>query len=99
MAEYKDTWYEELTGMVRETAAYEAPGSCGQYTIEDYFRLPYGDRKELIDGVFYDMASPDSIHQFLVAEIYRFCDQVPMGIFGGECKVDFGKITSRMQFL
>ena len=32
-------------------------------TIDDYLALPEGVRVELIDGVFYDMAAPSSIHQ------------------------------------
>ena len=54
----------------------------------------------------YWMVAPDRKAVFVYhmeeaapVEIYRFCDQVPMGIFGGECKVDFGKITRRIQFL
>ena len=42
----------------------------GEYTVEDYFALPDGDRKELIDGVFYDMASPLNIHQEIVGTLF-----------------------------
>ena len=35
----------------------------GNKTLEDYLALPEGIRVEMIDGVFYDMASPTSIHQ------------------------------------
>jgi len=38
-------------------------------TIEDYLRLPEGTRVELIDGVFYDMAAPTTIHQKIGAYI------------------------------
>lgn len=61
----------EWESMVRETSAFEVRRTQGEYTIEDYFNLPDDERKELIDGVFYDMASPTHIHQFLAAEIYR----------------------------
>lgn len=39
------------------------------YTLEDYYNLPDDRRVELIDGVFYDMAAPTSIHQYLCVEI------------------------------
>ena len=42
----------------------------GEYTLEDYYALPGDKRVELIDGVFYDMASPTEIHQILAGEIY-----------------------------
>ena len=42
----------------------------GEYTVEDYMALPDGDRKELIDGVFYDMATPLFIHQAVAASLF-----------------------------
>ena len=42
----------------------------GEYTLEDYYALPDEKRVELIDGVFYEMASPGSIHQILVSRIF-----------------------------
>lgn len=39
------------------------------YTEEDYYNLPDDVRAELIYGKFYDMASPNRIHQ----EIVSFC--------------------------
>lgn len=41
----------------------------GEYTVEDYYALPDDMRVELIDGVFYDMASPTSAHQILSFEM------------------------------
>ncbi|MDO4869478.1 MAG: Uma2 family endonuclease [Bacillota bacterium] len=41
----------------------------GEYTIEDYMKLPDDVRVELIDGVIYDMAAPLVVHQLVVSEI------------------------------
>lgn len=38
-------------------------------TIDDYMNLPEGERVELIDGVFYDMAAPIPIHQKIASLI------------------------------
>ena len=42
-----------------------------RYTSEDYWNLPEGERAELIDGKFCDMAPPSRIHQKLVFTISR----------------------------
>ena len=41
----------------------------GEYTLEDYLSLPDEQRVELIDGVFYDMAAPFVVHQFIAIQI------------------------------
>ena len=38
-------------------------------TIDDYLKLPEGVRVELIDGVFYDMAAPTTVHQMIAQSI------------------------------
>ena len=38
-------------------------------TIENYYALPEGTRVELIDGKFYDMSAPSTIHQCIGAEL------------------------------
>ena len=40
------------------------------YTIDDIYALPDGERAELIDGVLYDMASPETLHQMVGGYIY-----------------------------
>lgn len=40
------------------------------YTLEDYWSLPDDLRVELIDGVFYNMTAPASIHQLIAGQIY-----------------------------
>ena len=63
--------------MVKETSAYNVEVKQGQYTVEDYLRLPEEERVELIDGVIYDMAAPTDKHQIIGNEIYaRFRDYI-----------------------
>ena len=56
--------------MVQEEAGYQVH-TQGSYTVDDYRALPDEQRVELIDGVFYDMASPTFLHQRIAGEIYR----------------------------
>lgn len=42
----------------------------GKYTIEDIYALPEGQRAELINGEMYMMASPSTIHQMLLTELF-----------------------------
>ena len=53
--------------VIRDEAAAYRP-SAG-YTLDDYYALPDEKRVELIDGEFYDMSSPSSIHQLLCLEL------------------------------
>ena len=75
--------YGDLTphaSMVSETsAAYnahtarrstEAAGSR-LHTLEDYLSLPDDQRVELIDGVFYDMAAPTTVHQSIAGFLHK----------------------------
>ena len=40
-----------------------------EYTVEDVLNLPEGQRAELIDGHWYDMATPSRVHQEIVMTI------------------------------
>jgi len=41
------------------------------YTIDDIYALPDGERAELIDGKIYYMAPPNTIHQRLVGNLFN----------------------------
>ena len=58
----------------------------GEYTIEDYFALPDERRVELINGVFYDLASPTHVHQAISSYLnYVFFDFIRKQ--KGDCRV------------
>ena len=40
------------------------------YTIDDIIALPEGQRAEIIDGVWYDMATPRTIHQWISSNLF-----------------------------
>ena len=88
--------YENIYGeniVMEEDAAYGE--DVGKYTVEDYLNLPEGTRVELIDGKFYDMASPTVVHQDI---IYRFVKQVDRFIDDnkGKCKVFIGPVDVQL---
>lgn len=60
-----------VPSVVSEPAAYYIAKRPGEYTIKDYYALPDDVRMELIDGIFYDMASPNLVHQRIAGEVHR----------------------------
>ncbi|MBR2188253.1 MAG: Uma2 family endonuclease [Eubacterium sp.] len=63
------------TGIVMEAVPAYQIHQIGPYTVEDYYKIPDEHRVELIDGYFYDMASPSWTHQgiltHLLVQIYH----------------------------
>ena len=58
-----------------------------EYTIEDIYALPDGQRAELIDGQMYMMAPPTRRHQQILGTLYRkVADYIDKK--GGSCEVD-----------
>ena len=56
------------------------------YTIEDIYALPEGERAELIDGKIYYMAPPSRKHQDISGELYADIKSY-IRSHGGDCKV------------
>lgn len=66
--DYKDVdGNQHISKVTEEAPAYGSYGA--KYTIEDYYRLSDEERKELIDGTFYDMAAPSVSHQLISMDI------------------------------
>lgn len=59
-----------LSARIGETKAAYGDKKQGDYTLEDYYHIPADQRVELIDGIFYDMAAPYTIHQMIAGDIY-----------------------------
>lgn len=51
-------------------AAYSADKKRTSYTMDDYWKISEIRRVELIDGEIYDMASPSTVHQRIVGDIF-----------------------------
>ena len=80
--------------VVREKVTYSAHGP-GTYTVEDYYALPDEQRAELIDGYFYNMASPNIMHQEIVGDIvYQIRDFIRRN--RGECKAFTAPLDVRL---
>ena len=56
------------------------------YTIDDIYALPDGQRAELIDGQMYMMAPPRRVHQELVGQFMKIIGQY-IDSHNGQCKV------------
>jgi Uma2 family endonuclease len=56
------------------------------YTAEDYWALPEGERAELIDGELWALAVPSRTHQEIVMKLSRTIDTY-IDDRGGACKV------------
>lgn len=77
-------------------AVYNAgdPGQ-GHYTLKDYLALPDDQRKEMIDGVFYDMSVPSTVHQMICLHLSRiFADFIEE--HSGSCEVFFSPIDVQL---
>lgn len=64
----------------------EVPNLKLYYTEEDYENLPDDVRAELIDGRFFDMASPSRIHQEILGELLLAIGN-HIKSKGGSCRV------------
>ena len=75
----------EMQGMICEES-FGWVSRQRSYTLEDYYALPDERRVELIDGVFYDMASPSTVYQYFITEL-TVCIRNFIGDRKGGCLV------------
>lgn len=71
---YGSSALKEEDGDVVKTAQVDNPYGNkmqGDYTVEDYLKLPDDKRYELIDGVIFEMDAPTSNHQVLAGYLYH----------------------------
>ena len=61
------------------------PKTYEEYTIEDIYNLPDGQRAELIDGQIYYMAPPSRRHQRIVGKLFTCISQY-IESKGGSCE-------------
>ena len=57
-----------------------------EYTIYDIYSLPEGERAELIDGMIYNMAPPNRIHQEIISQLTKVIGQY-IDNNKGQCKI------------
>ena len=55
----------------RESEPVYGAKKNGEYTIDDYYALPEDQWVELIDGYFYDMTAPRSVHQIISSMVFN----------------------------
>lgn len=55
---------------IRESTPSYRIKKQGEYTLDDYYKIPDERRVELIDGVIYDVTAPTSLHQLIAGLIY-----------------------------
>lgn len=56
------------------------------YTVDYIYSLPEGERSELIDGVIYNMAPPNRIHQKIISQLTKVIGQY-IDRNNGSCEV------------
>ena len=92
---YFDKEQDRKKDMISETAVKYVFEKMKKHTIEDYYTLPDEERVELIDGVFYDMAAPTTIHQKVGFKIALVLEKY-VRMKEGKCEIYLGPIDVQL---
>lgn len=80
------------TEILREAVAYDV---TRKYTLDDYYALPEDMRVELIDGNFYFMEAPTSVHQTIISELH-YMIKSHIKLNKGQCKIYLSPFDVRL---
>lgn len=67
---YPDVYDSSEQVMLGDSAFIDYGSHDRNHSIEDYRKLPEERRVELIEGAFYDMAAPSSLHQMIAGQVF-----------------------------
>lgn len=86
---------ENASRVSEGVGGYGAQKRQGEYTLKDYYAIPEEHRAELIDGVIYDMAAPESVHQLISGEVFLALKEY-VREKNGECIVQYAPVDVQL---
>ncbi len=85
---------ETPSSYVFGTGAYDELDA--EYTLDDFYAFPEGERVELIDGRIYSLSAPSAVHQLIVGMLYNILTSF-IRSRGGSCVTFVSPIDVRIK--